>query len=330
MAEMAQPAGEPPGIVTVAAVSKRFGHTLALDGLSLDIGRGETFALLGPNGAGKSTLISIIATIQQADSGTVTVGGFDVARRPMKARQLLGVVFQESSLDTRLTVQENLEFHGRIHGVPRKELRARIDDLLDLVELTEARHRIVRGLSGGMKRRAEIARALVHDARILILDEPTVGLDAQTRERIWDYLDRIRAARDLTLIVTTHYIDEVDGCDRICILDHGKIIALDSPDALRTRHGRDTVRIRAADPAAFSAILAAHPGAKTRRNGEIAIEADPAEVEPLMSGLRARHGDRLAYLTLERPSLESAFLNLTGRELQGEQPAASAAGGRRA
>jgi len=310
-----------PGTVAVASVSKRFGHILALDDLSLDIHEGEAFALLGPNGAGKSTLISIIATIQQPDSGSVAVGGHDVMRSPMKARKMLGIVFQEPSLDTRLTVQENLDFHGRIHGVPRRQRLRRIEQLLELVELSEVRHKIVRGLSGGMKRRAEIARALVHDAKILILDEPTVGLDAQSREKIWSYLDRVRGERGLTLIVTTHYIDEVDGCDRVCIVDGGKVLALDSPDALRSKYAQDTIRARPEDIATEQAIFAAFPQARLRRNGEIAISVASPEAGPVMDRLRG-FGRGVRYLSLERPSLESAFLNLTGRELRGEQAAA--------
>lgn len=303
-------------MISVTGLSKRFGHSLALDDLSLSIGAGESFALLGPNGAGKSTLISILATIQRADSGSVTVAGVDVAKHPLKARKHLGIVFQEPSLDSKLTVAENMEFHGRIFGVPRALRRARIEELLAMVELTDVRDKLVRDLSGGMRRRVELARALVHDARILILDEPTTGLDPQSRDRIWAYLDRLRAERDLTMIVTTHYIEEVDGCDRVCIIDHGKVLALDTPDALRAAHARHILRLRFADPAAAAEMLAAWPEALAHRSGEIMLSVAGEDANARMDALRARFGERIAYISIERPTLENAFLTLTGRELR--------------
>jgi len=200
-------------IVRVEGLSKRYGRTVALDGVSLAIKPNELFALLGPNGAGKTTLIYILCTILAPDSGTVTLAGFDVVRQPRKARRQLGVVFQEPSVDDRLTVFENLNFHGLVYQVPAAVRRKRIDELLALVELENWRHALVRSLSAGMKRRVEIARALIHDSAVLILDEPTSGLDAQSRERIWAYLMQLRQERALTIIVTTHYIEEVEGCE---------------------------------------------------------------------------------------------------------------------
>src|SRR5690606_41312986 len=191
---------------------------------------GEAYALLGPNGAGKTTLIHIVCTIHPADSGTVTVAGWDVHRQPRRARQTLGVVFQEPSLDTRLTVGENLEFHGRVFGVPRQLRRRRIDELLELVELGPWRDKLVSTLSKGMQRRLEIARALVHDARVLVLDEPTVGLDAQPRARMWDYTAEVQRRHELTVLVTTHYILEVDDCDRVCRSHHRGALGTETPE----------------------------------------------------------------------------------------------------
>lgn len=306
-------------IVSIKDVSKRFGRTLALDQLSLDILPQETFALLGPNGAGKSTLIHILSTILELDSGSVTVCGHDVRKAPLKVRKNLGVVFQEPSLDGRLTVEENLNFHGLVYQVPGRLRRQRIGEMLDMVELGTARHRLVRTLSPGMKRRVEIARALIHDAKVLILDEPTIGLDAQSRERIWAYLGRARAARALTLIVTTHYIDEVDDADRVCIIDHGKVLALDTPDGLRASHGHDVVRVTPRDAETEGRILAQYPGALRQRDGEIAIAG--AGSAAVMDALLAQYGTSISHLSFERPSLESAFLNLTGRELREAAPA---------
>jgi ABC-2 type transport system ATP-binding protein len=309
-------------IVRVDGLSKRYGRTLALDGVSLAIKPNELFALLGPNGAGKTTLIHILCTILAPDSGTVTLAGFDVVRQPRKARQNLGVVFQEPSVDDRLTVFENLNFHGLVYQVPAAIRRQRIDELLALVELENWRHALVRSLSSGMKRRVEIARALIHDSAVLILDEPTSGLDAQSRERIWAYLMRLRQERALTIIVTTHYIEEVEGCDRICIIDHGRILAIDTPAALKAAHGRELIRVIPDDPATADAIRASYPAARTLgavpgSDGTIVIEADGAAVA---EAFLKQFGGRVRRLSIDSPSLESVFLSLTGRELR-DQPA---------
>ena len=316
-------------IVRVNKLSKRYGRTLALDGVSLEVRPNELFALLGPNGAGKTTLIHILCTILAPDSGTATLKGFDVVRQPRMARRHLGVVFQEPSVDDRLTVFENLNFHGLIYQVPAATRRQRIDELLALVELEDWRHTLVRSLSSGMKRRVEIARALIHDSAVLILDEPTTGLDAQSRERIWAYLMRLRKERALTIIVTTHYIEEVEGCDRICVIDRGSILAVDTPAALKAAHGRELIRAVPDDAATAEAIRAAYPAAKTLgtmtlgtgaaagSDSTIVIEADGgATAEAFLK----KFGGRVRRLSIDSPSLESVFLSLTGRELR-DQPA---------
>src|ERR1700722_2381216 len=245
--------------ILVDHVVKRYGRTVALTDVSFDVQRQELFALLGPNGAGKTTLLHILCTILQPDSGTVRIGGLDVIAHPTRGRRDVGVVFQEPSLDDRLTVHENLNFHGLVYGVPRRLRRQRIEEMLALVELTEWREKLVRTLSSGMKRRVEIARALIHDSRILFLDEPTVGLDAQSRERIWEYLGRLRSQRELTIVVTTHYIEEVEGCDRVCIIDRGQILAIDTPAALKAAHGQQLLRVVPREDATASEIMAAYP-----------------------------------------------------------------------
>lgn len=305
---------EPTNLVEVRDLSKRYGRTLAIDGISLDIPRGSRYAILGPNGAGKTTLIHVLCTIHRADTGTATVAGFEVHRDPLRARRRIGVVFQEPSLDTRLTVQENLDFHGRVFGVPRKLRRQRIDELLELVELGDWRDHLVRALSKGMQRRLEIARALVHDASLLVLDEPTVGLDAHTRERMWQYLGDLQAHRDITVLVTTHYIEEVDGCDDVCIVDHGKVLTTGSPTELKARHGRRRVRLTPRDEATAEALREAHPEATVEGADVVVPTPDDAAVEALLS----TYGSRLRAFSLERPSLESVFLELTGRGLRDE------------
>ena len=309
-------APKPRPAIRVDALSKRYGRTLALDGIVFEVRERELFALLGPNGAGKTTLLHILCTILRPDSGTALVGGFDVVKKPLAARRRLGIVFQEPSLDDRLTVHENLELHGLVFGVPRKLRRQRIEEMLTLVELTDWADKAARTLSSGMKRRLEIARALIHDSEILLLDEPTVGLDAQTRDRIWSYINRLREERQITVLVTTHYIEEVEGCDRVCIVDQGKVLALDTPEALKRAHGQQILRIVPKGEDDRQEILTRYAdrlAGETGKAGEaILLASDDAFVEALL----AEYGTRIRSLTNEVPSLETVFLSLTGRELR--------------
>jgi ABC-2 type transport system ATP-binding protein len=298
-------------IVRVTDAFKRHGRVLALDGVTFDVQRGERFALLGPNGAGKSTLIHALCTIARLDRGSVTIDGIDVARRPRAARARIGVVFQDPSLDTRLTVLENLEFHGRVFGVPNPLRRRRIDESLDLVALAPVRDRVVRTLSRGMQRRLEIARALVHDARLLILDEPTVGLDPQSRAAIWQHLAALQRDRALTVLVSTHYVDEVDDADRVCILDHGRVLALDTPAALKSRHASASILMLPRDDARAE-LRGAYPNA-VPVGDSLRLPLD-AGVD--VAAVLAAFGARLRSFTLETPSLEHVFLDLTGRALR--------------
>ena len=299
--------------IRVDAVSKRYGRTLALDEVSFDVRDRELFALLGPNGAGKTTLLHILCTILRPDSGVATVGGFDVLRQPLAARRRLGIVFQEPSLDDRLTVHENLNLHGLVYGVPRKLRRQRIDEMLSLVELSKWADTPARTLSSGMKRRLEIARALIHNSEIMLLDEPTVGLDAQTRDRIWSYINRLRNERQITVLVTTHYIEEVETCDRVCIIDHGKVLALDTPEALKRAHGQQLLRIVPRTDGDRQELMRRYADRLASESGEaILLTADDAFAETVL----AEHGGRIRSLALEVPSLETVFLSLTGRELR--------------
>ena len=299
--------------IRVEAVSKRYGRTLALDEVSFDVRDRELFALLGPNGAGKTTLLHILCTLLRPDSGVALIGGFDVVRQPLAARRRLGIVFQEPSLDDRLTVHENLNLHGLVYGVPRKLRRQRIEEMLTLVELTEWSDKPARTLSSGMKRRLEIARALIHDSEIMLLDEPTVGLDAQTRDRIWSYIHRLRDERQITVLVTTHYIEEVEGCDRVCVVDHGKVLALDTPEALKREHGQQVLRVVPKGDGVREEILARHADRLAGEAGDtLLLTSDDAFAEAFL----AEYGGRIRSLTIEVPSLETVFLTLTGREIR--------------
>ena len=299
--------------VEVDGVSKRFGRTLALDNVSFKVNPNELFALLGPNGAGKTTLGHILCTIQKPDSGTARIGGIDVIKHPLSARQGLGVVFQEPSLDDRLTLYENLNFHGLIYGVPAAQRRSRIKDMLELVELSDRREHLVRTLSAGMKRRLEIARAFVHDSRILFLDEPTVGLDAQARDRLWGYIRRLRQEREVTVIVTTHYIEEVEIADRVCIIDEGRMLANDAPAALKLAHGQELLRIVPTDESTATDIMASYSDHAIRKDAEIVLKSGGAA---FVESFLARYGSRIRRFVIEEPSLESVFLSLTGHELR--------------
>ncbi len=311
--------GPRPAAIEVVGVGKRYGRTVALQDINLRVEDGQMFALLGPNGAGKTTLVHILCTIHRPDEGRVEMRGFDVVRRPVQARRALGVVFQEPSLDDRLTVAENLDFHGLIYGVPRGLRRRRASELLELVELTPWRDKLVRTLSSGMKRRLEIARALVHEARILVLDEPTVGLDVQSRERIWEYVGTLRRERHLTVLVTTHYIEEVEACDRVCIIDRGRVLALDAPGVLRERSGQELVRIVPRDDQSRDALVEELQDAVVSVGPEIVVSSGgPAFVERLLD----RSSHRIRELSVERPSLQSVFLNLTGRDLRDQEAGA--------
>ncbi|RUT31054.1 ABC transporter ATP-binding protein [Arsenicitalea aurantiaca] len=303
----------PRPAIVVEHLSKRYGRMLALDDVSLSVGANDMFALLGPNGAGKTTLIHILCTILAPDGGSASVAGFDVKKQAVKARRNIGVVFQEPSLDDRLTAYENLNFHGLVYQVGGAERKQRITEMLELVELSDWRDKLVRTFSSGMKRRLEIARALLHNPRILFLDEPTVGLDAQSRERIWAYLDQLRRQRELCIVVTTHYIEEVENCDRVCIIDHGKILADGTPDALKAAHGSELVRVTPRDKAAAEAIRERYPDAKDGHGGTLVLAVDDVN---FIDGFLASFGTRVSQVSLDRPSLESVFLSLTGRELR--------------
>lgn len=306
--------------ISVQNVSKRFGRVLALDDVSLEVAKGEMFALLGPNGAGKSTLIDILCTIARPDGGRAEVAGLDVVRQPLKARRHLGVVFQENTLDTRLSVRENLEFHGMVYQMSRSERKAAMEEMLALVELSDWREAVVRTLSSGMRRRLEVARALMHKPSILFLDEPTVGLDAQSRAKIWSYLDGLRKSKDLTIVVTTHYIEEVDACDSICIIDNGKILAKGSPEALKAEYGATLLRVTPRTPEAQAALMARFPGTKEGAQGQLLIDIKQTEGA---DAVLAEFGTQLRQMAIDQPSLESVFLTLTGRDLREMPPAAS-------
>jgi ABC-2 type transport system ATP-binding protein len=226
-------------MIEVQGLERRFGEKRALDGIDFEVPEGCLYGLLGPNGAGKSTTMKILATLLAPSGGRARVAGHDVAREPHAVRRSIGVLFQEPTVDDRLTARENLEVHARIYGVARAERRRRISEALAWVELAGEADRLVRTFSGGMRRRLEIARALTHRPRVLLLDEPTTGLDPQSRRAVWEKLQALRREERLTILVSTHYLEEAEGCDRVAIVDHGRLLVEETPAALRAGADRE-------------------------------------------------------------------------------------------
>jgi len=304
--------------ISVRGLVKRYGPIEAVRGIDLDVRRGEIFGFLGPNGAGKSTTISVLCTLLRATSGTASVAGIDVARDPDAVRACIGLVFQDPSLDEQLTARENLAFHAMVYGVPRSERRRRIDLALDMVELAERGDSLVRTFSGGMKRRLEIARGMLHEPEVLFLDEPTLGLDPQTRSHIWGYVEQLRATGDITIFMTTHYMDEAEYCDRIAIIDHGRIAALGSPEQLKEGVGGDVVTVSTSDNARAVEEIAQRLGVQpVVDDGSLRIEvADGAEFVPrLVRSLTVM----VQSVTIRRPSLDDVFIKLTGHAIRDEE-----------
>src|ERR1700674_4257064 len=300
---------------------KRYGEIEAVRGIDLSIMPGEIFGFLGPNGAGKSTTISMLCTLLRPTSGRAAVAGFDVARDPGAVRARIGLVFQDPSLDEQLTARENLDFHAFLYDVPRASRAQRINEVLEMVELADRARSKVLTFSGGMKRRLEIARGILHSPEVLFLDEPTRGLDPQTRSHIWDYLRALRRSEGITIFMHTHYMDEAEFCDRIAIIDMGRIVALGTPDELKARVGGDVITIVTADNATSAAELGSKFGlTPTVDDGTLRIEvSDGAAFIPrLVRDLSAQ----VTAVTLRRPSLDDVFLKLTGRAIREEQAGA--------
>ena len=237
-------------VIEVKKLTRKFKQLTAVDEISFNVGKGEIFGFLGPNGAGKTTTINILCTLLLPTSGMATVNGYDVVSQTSQVRSSIGLVFQESTLDEYLSAEQNLLFHSYAYGIPKNERKERLESMLKMVELWDRRNDRIQTYSGGMRRRLEIARGLLHHPKVLFLDEPTIGLDPQTRHKIWDYIQELRKQTNLTIFMTTQYMEEAENCHRIGIIDHGKIVALDTPDNLKDAVGGDILTIRTTDNAA--------------------------------------------------------------------------------
>ncbi len=293
---------------------KKYGDFEALRGVTFRVNWGEIFGFLGPNGAGKTTTIMILTTLLEPTSGTARVAGYDVVKEKKKVRENIGVVFQDPALDSYLTAYENLYIHGKLYGIKGEELKRRIEEALKFVDLWEYRNKIVRHLSGGMRRRLEIARAMIHEPKILFMDEPTVGLDPHSRAKIWDYIRMINKEKGITIFLTTHYMDEADElCERIAIIDRGKIIAEGTPEELKKMVGNQLIIVRTEKDAPCP------EGYKCeKKGGRLLISVkDAAKELPKIISFLEPYG--ILELDVKKPTLNDVFLALTGRELREEE-----------
>jgi ABC-2 type transport system ATP-binding protein len=313
-----------PAAIDVRQIVKKFGDFTAVNGISFTVEDQEIFGLLGPNGAGKSTLIRMLTTLLLPTAGTATVAGFDIVREQDGVRKAIGVIAQAMTSDLELSVEENLLIYAKLYRVPREKRNRLIPELLEAVELTQWANKPVKNLSGGMRRRVEIARGLVHEPRIFFLDEPTTGLDPVSRVAVWEMLQRIKARRDLTILITTHYMDEADKlCDRIAIVDHGQLMALDSPMKLKASiPGKNVLEVSfATEPAGWERTLESLPDVESVVGHDhvyrIASANGPATTLALMDRA-AQSGIGVRSLSVQSTSLDDVFVHYTGRALRDE------------
>ena len=305
-------------VIEASNLVKRFGELEAVKGVSFSVKEGEIFGFLGPNGAGKTTTINILCTLLKPTAGHAKVNGHDVVKERSQVRQSIGLVFQEPALDDYLTAEQNLRFHGYAYGIPKNVLEPRLRELLEMMELWDRRKGKINTYSGGMKRRLEIARGLLHHPRVLFLDEPTLGLDPQTRRRIWDYIHDLRKRENLAIFMTTHYMDEAENCDRIAIIDYGRTVALDTLEKLKDGVGGDVISVKTEDNEEAMRLLEGRYKLKpVIENGIISFTVPRGEefLPKFVSGFPLQ----LLSVGLRRPTLEDVFLKLTGRTIREQE-----------
>ena len=307
--------------ISVENLTKVFNGLRAVDGISFDVREGELFGLLGPNGAGKTTTLNMLSTLLRPTLGKAFVAGFDILKERDKVRKSIGMVFQEPALDNYLTGRENLEFHGMMYGLKRNEAKERVKEALKIIELEDFADKLVQTYSGGMKRRLEIARALVHQPKVLFLDEPTLGLDAQTRRRIWDYIKKMNKEKGVTIILTTHYMEEADFlADRAAIIDYGKIVVLDIPENLKNLLGGDVILVEVDNPQNAKNVFEKLSWIKklSQENGIFYLRVERGETKiPLLVKIDQKEaGFKTKSINLRKPTLEDVFLHFTGRTIR--------------
>ncbi len=305
-------------IIEVKSLGKRFGDLEAVKNISFEVKEGEIFGFLGPNGAGKTTTINMLCTMINPNHGTATVNGYSIINTPNEVRKSIGIIFQENTLDEKLTANENLLLHCRFYRVPKTERENRIKEVLNIVELVDKRNKIVETFSGGMKRRLEIARGLLHYPKVLFLDEPTLGLDPQTRAHVWEYILKLKKKAGITMFLTTHYMDEAEICNRVAIIDYGKLIALDTPDELKSKVGGDIIEIVTLNnEAAKKEIETKYNKEVTEDQKILSFKVDKGH-KFLISFIK-NFNTPIKSINLRRPTLNDVFLKLTGRQIRDEE-----------
>jgi ABC-2 type transport system ATP-binding protein len=312
--------------IETSGITKRFEEVNAINKISISVKPGELFGLLGPNGAGKTTLINMLSTMIEPSGGSALVWGHDVVKEADLVRQNIGVVFQDTTLDDRLTGRENLDLHGRLYGLDKKTRKDRIQDVLSLVELTERADVIVKTYSGGMMRRLEIARGLMHHPHVLFLDEPTLGLDPQTRLHIWEYINKLNKEEGVTILLTTHYMEEADRlCDRIAIIDYGQIVALDTPQDLKNMLGGDVITLGLENPGDVGKLCSSYQkdgcaNIVTEKQNEVFITVNNGERQiPHILALASQAGITILSVSLRKPTLDDVFIHYTGRAIRDKE-----------
>ncbi len=309
--------------IEIKGLTKKYNGFTAVNNISLEIAEGEIFGLLGPNGAGKTTTISMLATILKPTNGTAIVWRHDVHKEKDAVRKSIGIVFQDPSLDDELTGRENLDFHGRLYGMNREFREGRIAEVLKLVELEDKADNLVRTYSGGMKRRLEIARGLMHIPKVLFLDEPTLGLDPQTRRRLWEYIKTVSKEEKVTIIITTHYMEEADLlCNRIAIIDYGKIVALGTPENLKASLGGDVISLESSDSVALKELVEKMTDIKEVKIYEKGLRitvANGDKILPQIIDVANKHNILVTSVALKGPSLEDVFIHHTGHGIREEE-----------
>ena len=304
-------------IIEVENLVKKYGDLMAVNNINFTVKPGEIFGFLGPNGAGKTTTINILCTLTKPTSGRASIAGLDVVHQQRQVRQQIGLVFQDPSLDERLSGLQNLRFHALVYSVPASVREQRIEQLLKLMELWDKRHNKVQTFSGGMKRRLELARGLLHHPRVLFLDEPTLGLDPQTRNRMWEYILELRRQEATTIFLTTHYMDEAEQADRIAVIDYGKLIAMDTPAKLKRMVGKDIVSLKTDDNDKAMAEIKRRYQIEARRDGD-GLCFEVANGEEFLPVILREFSTLIVSVSMRRPSLDDVFLKLTGREIREE------------
>jgi len=302
-------------IIEVKNFTKKYGDFTAVNDISFNVEEGTLFAFLGPNGAGKSTTINTLCTIFEKTSGTLIIDGKDVSTQKSEVRSTIGVVFQDSTLDTKMTIDENLKMHCVFYNIPQKEVEERIQFVLNLVDLLGERKKLVGALSGGMKRRVEIARGLIHYPKVLFLDEPTTGLDPQTRAHIWEYIVKLQKERNITIFLTTHYMEEAEICNKIAIMDGGIIVAHDTPYNLKKEYTKDKAYITTENGPELEQLLTQYELKYIKKDGYYKVDAE--NISPLLQVLSLQK-EAITDIEIKKGTFNDVFLEITGKKIREE------------